>query len=444
MPGQCTGHSDWDYTTISDFGEANSVGEACNQLNFNKYRKCIKCHQVKLKPVNESQKQARMRRQYTWASDRPRYENRDKNVDQGSGFPRNLELEKEMFGKRHYKERIAVDFSSYETDPNVVENGDDINLKPLKSLNDADLHPTLKESIALAGYINPTPVQQYALPIITLAKDLMACAQTESGKTPVFLLPTMSSLMGRPEITQSFTYCHNRKVEPLLVILTPTRALCSQLFVECCRWSYRSYRRPCAVYGGANKINQLERGCNVSVATPGRLLEFIGRKRISLCRVQYFILDEADRMLDMGFEPLTRNIVEYLGNFDYYLYDNQLPTTSIHGERTQLERENALLSFDAGNCPILVATDVTACGIDIADVMHVINYDLPCDIDVYVHRNGRTARVGKPWLATSFYNDFDECLGLGITRLLEENNQTVPEFLQPYAKKNPGFGTRLG
>lgn len=250
----------------------------------------------------------------------------------------------------------------------------------------------------------------------------------------------------------------------------------------------------CVAYGGADireQMRDLERGVDILVATPGRLVDLIERGRISLSRCVFMVLDEADRMLDMGFEPQIRRIVEgedmpshRNGNrqtmmfsatfpkeiqrlaadflYDYiflavgrvgsthenitqrveyvddhikrdvlcrllrelpgltlvfvetkrnadaiedFLCRDGFPATSIHGDRTQREREDALSSFRAGRTPILVATDVAARGLDIPNVIHVINFDMPKDIDDYVHRIGRTGRAGNTGHATAFVND---------------------------------------
>lgn len=119
-------------------------------------------------------------------------------------------------------------------------------------------------------------------------------------------------------------------------------------------------------------------------------------------------------------------------SLDHFLYERGFPSTSIHGDRTQMEREDALLAFKRGKCPILVATAVAARGIDIRNVMHVINYDMPQDMDEYIHRIGRTARVGKTGLATSFYNDRSNLLAPELTKLLAECKQEIPDFLKEY------------
>ena len=130
-------------------------------------------------------------------------------------------------------------------------------------------------------------------------------------------------------------------------------------------------------------------------------------------------------------------------SLDHYLFERSFPSTSIHGDRTQMEREDALLAFKRGKCPILVATAVAARGIDIRNVMHVINYDMLQDMDEYIHRIGRTARVGKSGLATSFYNDRSDLLAPQLTKLLKECKQEIPDFLQQYVSEDTTWDEEL-
>lgn len=121
---------------------------------------------------------------------------------------------------------------------------------------------------------------------------------------------------------------------------------------------------------------------------------------------------------------------------DNYLFTNNFPSTSIHGDRSQMEREDAILAFKAGTCPILVATAVVARGIDVKNVMHVVNYDMTNSIDEYIHRIGRTARVGNAGLATSFFNSRNMTVAGNLTKLLQECKQQIPDFLRPYMAQN--------
>ncbi|KAF2289545.1 hypothetical protein GH714_037072 [Hevea brasiliensis] len=274
-------------------------------------------------------------------------------------------------------------------------------------------------------------------------------------------------------------------------------------------------------------LRELETGVDVLVATPGRLVDLLERARVSLQMIRYLALDEADRMLDLGFEPQIRKIVEqmdmpppgrrqtmlfsatfpkeiqrlasdFLSNYiflavgrvgsstdliiqrveyvhetdkrshlmdllhaqreteihgkqsltlvfvetkkgadalEYWLCGNGFPATTIHGDRTQQEREMALRSFKSGKTPILVATDVAARGLDIPHVAHVVNFDLPNDIDDYVHRIGRTGRAGKTGLATAFFNENNTSIARSLADLMQEANQEVPAWLTRYASR---------
>ena len=362
-------------------------------------------------------------------------------------------------------------------------------------------------------------------------RDLMACAQTGSGKTGGFLFPILSqAYQSGPSgaAPPQSGFARQRKAYPTTLILAPTRELTSQIYDEARKFSYRSWVRPCVVYGGADigsQLRQIERGCDLLVATPGRLVDLIERGRISLANIKYLVLDEADRMLDMGFEPQIRRIVEgedmphtsnrqtlmfsatfprdiqmlardflreyvflsvgrvgstsenitqkieYVEDIDKrsvlldilhthgagltlifvetkrmadslsdYLINQSFPATSIHGDRTQRERERALEMFRTGRCPILVATAVAARGLDIPNVKHVINYDLPTDIDDYVHRIGRTGRAGNTGISTAFFNRGNRGVVRDLIDLLKEANQEVPSFLESIAREGTGFG----
>lgn len=365
-------------------------------------------------------------------------------------------------------------------------------------------------------------------------RDLMACAQTGSGKTGGFLFPILSQafINGPSTMPQQasggYGYGRQRKAYPTSLILAPTRELVSQIYDEARKFAYRSWVRPCVVYGGADigsQLRQIERGCDLLVATPGRLVDLIERGRISLSNIKYLVLDEADRMLDMGFEPQIRRIVEgedmpptqgrqtlmfsatfprdiqmlardFLKDYVFlsvgrvgstsenitqkieyvedqdkrsvlldilhthgagltlifvetkrmadslsdFLQNQAFPATSIHGDRTQRERERALEMFRNARCPILVATAVAARGLDIPNVTHVINYDLPTDIDDYVHRIGRTGRAGNTGISTAFFNRGNRGVVRDLIDLLKEAHQEVPAFLEGIAREGSGFG----
>jgi len=434
-------------------------------------------------------------------------------------------LELELFGTGN----TGINFNKYEDIP-VDATGEDVP-NHIDSFSDIKMTEIISNNIALARYDKPTPVQKYAIPIIMARRDVMACAQTGSGKTAAFLVPILNQMYERGP--QAFNGSNTqrmygkRKQYPLGLVLAPTRELATQIYDESRKFAYRSRLRPCVVYGGSNvgdQMRDLDRGCHLLVATPGRLVDMLDRGKIGLEQCRFLVLDEADRMLDMGFEPQIRTIVEnngmpktgerqtlmfsatfpkeiqmlardFLDNYIFlaigrvgstsenitqkvvwveendkrsflldllsaiqlsqpspesltlvfvetkkgadsleeYLHHLGFPVTSIHGDRTQPEREAALRRFRSGQTPILVATAVAARGLDIPHVKHVINFDLPSDVEEYVHRIGRTGRMGNLGTATSFFNDKNKNLVRDLLELLVETKQEVPAWLEDMA-----------
>ncbi|QKX62688.1 uncharacterized protein TRUGW13939_09849 [Talaromyces rugulosus] len=453
--------------------------------------------------------------------------------------PVNARVERELFGVPNdpSKQQTGINFSNYDDIP-VEASGQNVP-DPVNTFTNPPLDDHLISNISLAHYATPTPVQKYSIPIVMSGRDLMACAQTGSGKTGGFLFPILSQAFQNGPSTAPTQqsggtfYGRQRKAYPTSLILAPTRELVSQIYDEARKFAYRSWVRPCVVYGGADigsQLRQIERGCDLLVATPGRLVDLIERGRISLVNIKYLVLDEADRMLDMGFEPQIRRIVEgedmpavnarqtlmfsatfprdiqmlardflkdyvflsvgrvgstsenitqrveYVEDHDKrsvlldilhthgttgltlifvetkrmadslsdFLINQSFPATAIHGDRTQRERERALEFFRNGRCPILVATAVAARGLDIPNVTHVVNYDLPTDIDDYVHRIGRTGRAGNTGIATAFFNRGNRGVVRDMIDLLKEAHQEVPAFLENIAREGSGFGGRGG
>lgn len=445
--------------------------------------------------------------------------------------PPNMKLERELFGTANdpTKAHTGINFANYDDIP-VEASGHDVP-EPVSSFTSPPLDEHLLSNIKLARYTVPTPVQKYSIPIVMAARDLMACAQTGSGKTGGFLFPILSKAFknGPSAVPVAGGGLRQRKAFPTTLILAPTRELVSQIYEEARKFSYRSWVRPCVVYGGADigaQLRSIERGCDLLVATPGRLVDLMERGRISLSNIKYLVLDEADRMLDMGFEPQIRRIVEgedmppvhgrqtlmfsatfprdiqmlardflkdyvflsvgrvgstsenitqkveYVEDHDKrsvlldilhthssgltlifvetkrmadtlsdFLLNQGFPATAIHGDRTQRERERALEFFRNARCPIMVATAVAARGLDIPNVTHVVNYDLPTDIDDYVHRIGRTGRAGNTGLATAFFNRGNRGIVRDLIELLKEAHQEVPSFLENIAREGSGFGS---
>ncbi|KAI1240102.1 putative ATP-dependent RNA helicase DDX4, partial [Lamprotornis superbus] len=400
--------------------------------------------------------------------------------------------------------QTGINFDKY--DENIVEVSGLDPPAALMSFADTSMCHTLTVNIAKAGYSKPTPVQKYSIPIILAGRDLMACAQTGSGKTAAFLVPVVAQMMRDGVTASSF----KEQQEPECIITAPTRELINQIFLEARKFVYGTCIRPVVIYGGTQtdySIRQVKQGCNILCATPGRLLDIIERGKIGLHNVKYLVLDEADRMLDMGFGADMKKLVSFpdmpqkdkrqtlmfsatfpeevqrlageflktdflfvvvghvggacsdvqqnilqvsqyfkrdklieilhsIGNertlvfvdtkkkADFiacFLCQENIPATSIHGDREQREREIALRDFRSGKCPVLVATSVAARGLDIESVQHVINFDLPSTIEEYVHRIGRTGRCGNTGKAVGFFdNNSDGHLAQPLIKVLSD------------------------
>lgn len=341
----------------------------------------------------------------------------------------------------------------------------------------------IQRAIREEGYTDPTPIQEASIPSLLEGRDLLGCAQTGTGKTAAFALPIIQRLHSE----RKSTVPRSARV----LVLTPTRELAAQIDSSFKVYSrYLSLSRA-VVFGGVGQsaqVKALARGVDVLVATPGRLLDLMGQKHLRLDRLEVFVLDEADRMLDMGFIHDVRRIIatlpgrrqslffsatmppEIVRLADSMLTDpakvavtpsattvqrvdqkvmfvsrkdkrdllshilddpgvsralvftrtkhgadkvvrqlvkDKIQADAIHGNKSQTNRTRALENFRRGKTRVLVATDIAARGIDVDDISHVINYDLPNIPESYVHRIGRTARAGADGIAISFC-DTDE------------------------------------
>ncbi|XP_073227246.1 uncharacterized protein [Porites lutea] len=418
----------------------------------------------------------------------------------------------------------GLNFDKYDEIP-VKVTGKEIP-SAIDTFEQAGILEQCSSNIKKAKFIKPTPIQKHAIPIVLAGRDLMACAQTGSGKTVAYLVPVLTSMIKRGLLSGG--YLTGDTQAPTALCLAPTRELAVQIHREVCKFANETVVTAAVCYGGVSvrhQADKIRRGCHFLVATPGRLIDFVDSNRISLESVRYLILDEADRMLDMGFEKDVRKIVQMKGMPDkterqtlmfsatfpdeiqrlaadflkeQYLFvavgkiggsnldisqsvmsvpgddkkeklfdlllnsgtdrtlifvelkrvadflavllsQNNFPTTSISGDRTQQEREAALRDFRTGRAPVLVATSVAARGLDIPDVKHVINFDLPQDIEEYVHRIGRTGRIGNKGKATSFFQPGkDERLARSLVKILSEAYQDVPEWLEQVAEEAIG------
>ncbi|OAF70499.1 hypothetical protein A3Q56_01745 [Intoshia linei] len=430
-------------------------------------------------------------------------------------LPKNAKQEREYFSK----ENIGINFDYYDAIP-VKMSGNSCP-DPIDKFENQNFAKVLRQNITLSNYLKPTPVQKYAIPVINNDRDLMACAQTGSGKTAAFMLPILNKLMKLPELSYKYERTLGPEQGPYAVIITPTRELAIQIYYETKKYVYRSIVRPVVVYGGApsrEQVKEISKGVDIIIATPGRFDDFIQKGYIWLENCKILVLDEADRMLDMGFEPQIRRIVEeydmppkgkrqtvmfsatfpkkiqymaadYLEDYIFiavgrvgstsqnitqtflYLHDSQkckaifdhigdaskenlvlvfverkdgadclelvlrkngCRAIAIHGNKSQFQREDAIYKFKSGEMPIMVATGVASRGLDISNIRRVINYDMPKDIDEYVHKIGRTGRVGRMGEAISFFNDESSNLIPELITLLKESNQQIPEFMDAY------------
>ncbi|KAA8588400.1 hypothetical protein FQN60_001594 [Etheostoma spectabile] len=376
--------------------------------------------------------------------------------------PPNERLENELFSASN----TGINFEKYDDIP-VDATGN--NCPPhIESFHDVDMGEIVMANIGLSRYDCPTPVQKHAIPIIKSKRDLMACAQTGSGKTAAFLLPVLSqiyqegpgdALQAAKGSGQDNGRYGRRKQYPIALVLAPTRELALQIYDEARKFAYRSRLRPCVVYGGADigqQIRELERGCHLLVATPGRLIlarDFledyiflavgrVGSTSENITQKVVWVEDGDKRsfLLDLlnatvipsevqenvteapekpGKESLTLVFVETKKGADAledFLYHEGYSCTSIHGDR----------------------------GLDISNVKHVINFDLPSDIEEYVHRIGRTGRVGNLGLATSFFNDKNSNITKDLLDILVEAKQEVPSWLESLAYEHQHKSTTRG
>jgi len=367
------------------------------------------------------------------------------------------------------------------------------------SFESLGLLPELLRAVAEQGYTEPTPIQSQAIPIVLSGRDLLGAAQTGTGKTAGFTLPLLQRLA--PHATKSFSPA----LHPVrCLILTPTRELAIQVADSVKQYGKHIPLRSFVVYGGVNinpQIEELKRGVEILVATPGRLLDLVGQKAVNLGKVQILVLDEADRMLDMGFIPDIKRIISLLpkqrqtllfsatfsdeirklaqqfqvdpatvevarrnepialvtqyvhmvdankkrellshlvrkndwaqvlvftktkhgaNRLASQLQKDRINADAIHGNKSQNARIRALEDFKAGKVKVLVATDIAARGLDIEELPHVVNFDLPHVPEDYVHRIGRTGRAGSTGEALSLVCGEDRPLLSAIERLINK------------------------
>ncbi len=350
-------------------------------------------------------------------------------------------------------------------------------------------HPQITAGISAVGYSTPTPIQIRTIPAILEGRDVLGLAQTGTGKTAAFVLPILQRLLRGP------------RSKLRVLILSPTRELTIQTHTNIEALGRQTGLRSLTIYGGVSaqpQIKAIQAGAEIAVACPGRLLDLMGQKYVNLRSIEILVLDEADRMFDMGFLPDIRRIlaalprprqtllfsatmpveirsladellrhpvtvelgasrpVETVGHAVYAVEQTRkaelllallreagkgqvlvftrtkhrakkladqlikagLPATSLQGNLSQKRRQEAMDNFRSGRARILVATDIAARGLDVSQITHVINYDMPDTADAYTHRIGRTGRMARLGTALSLVTQDDLSMVRTIERLL--------------------------
>lgn len=376
----------------------------------------------------------------------------------------------------------------------------------LMKFSDLALGPDLQKALVAIDYHTPTPIQEQCIPKLLAGRDLLGCAQTGTGKTAAFTLPILELMLRNPRPEGE------RAIRAL--VLTPTRELAIQIEENLAEYTRYVPITHAVIYGGVKQHKQvraIDRGIDFLVATPGRLLDLVNQRLLDLTELEFFVLDEADRMLDMGFihdvkrvlriiprkrqslffsATMPQNIVELSNEIltnplqvqvtpasstvdiiDQAVYfvskkdkrklllhvledpevesalvfsrtkhgankiakilaDNRISAEAIHGNKSQNHRQRVLQSFKDRKTRVLVATDIAARGIDVEDLSHVINYDLPNVPETYVHRIGRTGRAGASGIALSFCDVEERPFLRDIKKLIDREIPAVGEH--PY------------
>ena len=363
------------------------------------------------------------------------------------------------------------------------------------------------------NYTTPTPIQQKAIPVVLAKKDMLGCAQTGTGKTAAFSIPIIQ------HVHEEMIKNPKSKKDLLALIITPTRELAIQIGENIQEYSKYTDVHHTVIYGGVkqgNQVNRLKTGVNILIATTGRLMDLMGQGFINLQKVKYFVLDEADRMLDMGFihdikqllrvlpdnrqslffsatmpeaiDTLSKTILrnptkievapisstaETIQQQLYYTNSNSkmslllhilqnkdmqqvllfaktkhgsdritknlraenIDAAAIHGDKSQVQRQNALDKFKSGQLRILVATDIAARGIDIDKLKYVINYDIPNLEETYVHRIGRSGRAGESGHAISICEPEENDFIKAIEKLINKKIPVVAQHPYPQTER---------
>ena len=463
-----------------------------------------------------------------------------------------------MQRQRHWSEKSLEEME--ERDWRIFKEDFEINTRghriphPLRSWKESILPPVILHALTKVGYEKPSPIQRAAIPVGLINRDVIGIAETGSGKTVAFLLPMLVYISRLPPITSA-----TAEAGPYALIMAPTRELAQQISDECNKFGREMGIRNVCIVGGLAIEEQgakLRDGAEVVIGTPGRLIDCVEKRYLVLDQCNYVVLDEADRMIDMNFEPQIVRVMDAMPSsnlrpetdFDdekssdtaaiddgssggmeveraqryrqtimfsatmapkvmllakkylrspveiavgdrrgkassnveqrvewvkndgdkkrrlQELLSNEQPpfiifcnlkrtcdtvqgTVSscglrsdvLHGSKTQEVRQRTLQQFKDGQLQVLIATDVMARGIDIDDIRHVVNYEMPADIQSYTHRIGRTGRAGKKGVATSYVSDKDADILYDLKSMLKEAGQPVPHeiAMHPAARTKP-------
>ncbi|CAL1377930.1 unnamed protein product [Linum trigynum] len=432
----------------------------------------------------------------------------------------------EPFNKDFYEENQSIaamseqEVAEYRNTLAIRVSGFDVP-RPVKTFEDCGFSAQLMGAITKQGYENPTPIQRQAFPIVLSGRDIIGIAKTGSGKTAAFVLPMIVHIMDQPEL--------QKEEGPIGVICAPTRELAHQIYLEAKKFAKPYGLRVSAVYGGMSKLEQfkeLKAGCEIVVATPGRLIDMIKMKAVNMSRGTCLVLDEADRMFDLGFEPQIRSIVgqirpdrqtllfsatmpykveklarEILSDpvrvtvgevgmaneditqvvqvipsdadklpwlleklppmiddgdvlvfaskkamvdeIESQLVQKGFKVASLHGDKDQASRMEILQKFKSGVYHVLIATDVAARGLDIKSIKSVVNFDIAKDMDMHVHRIGRTGRAGdKDGIAYTLITQKEARFAGELVNSLVAAGQNVSAELMDLAMKDGRFRSK--
>ncbi|KAK6775299.1 hypothetical protein RDI58_026300 [Solanum bulbocastanum] len=437
----------------------------------------------------------------------------------------------------HWSEKNLVDMKErdwriFKEDHNMSYNGSRI-LPPMRNWAESKLNTELLKAIERVGYDKPSPIQMAAIPLGLQQRDVIGVAETGSGKTAAFVLPMLTYITKLPPLSE--------ENGPYAVVMAPTRELAQQIQDETVKFAHYLGIKVVSVVGGQSIEEQgfrIRQGCEVVIATPGRLLDCLERRYCVLNQCNYVVLDEADRMIDMGFEPQVAGVLDAMPSSNMkpenqdeeldekkiyrttYMFSATMPpaverlarkylrnpvvvtigtagkttdritqhvvmvkesdkmyklqrlldelgdkiaivfnntkkqadtvaknldkagyrVTILHGGKSQEQRDISLEGFRTRRYNVLVATDVAGRGIDIPDVAHVINYDMPYNVEAYTHRIGRTGRAGKKGVATTFLTLQDTEVFYDLKQMLIQSNSSVPPELARHeaSKFKPG------